>query len=329
MADIARAAGVSKQTVSRVLNGTGSTSAETVARVEGLIRRLGYRRSGVARSLATNSSLTLGLVVPALDNPYYAEVAQGAEWAAWEGGYNLFLSNVFHDPAREAAALGSFLDRGADGVILDTPGLPDAELHDLLGHFKAAVVIGRPMPVEVAGSILVDDAAGVELALKRLSRAGRRRVAFLAGPERFESSRVRSGAFVRTETARGTFAPERVLEAEATPEASCERVARALREKLPFDALVCFNDVMAAGALRALHDAGVRVPDDVAVVGHDDMPMAAWLSPPLSSLRVAKRGLGVGAVRLLLERLGGVVRPEGAVQEPELVVRGSTGPLPG
>lgn len=327
MADIARAAGVSKQTVSRVLNGTGYTSAETARRVEGIIRQLGYRRSGVARSLATNSSLTLGLVVPALDNPYYAEVAQGAEWAAWAGGYNLFLSNVFHDPAREAAALGSFLDRGADGVILDTPGLPDAELYELLGHFKAAVVMGRSMPVEVAGSILIGDAAGVELALGRLFRAGRTRPAFLAGPERFGSSRVRLGAFVRAETARGTFAPERVLEAEATPEASYARVAGALRE-VPFDALVCFNDVMAAGALRALHAAGVAVPDDVAVVGHDDMPMAAWLSPPLSSLRVAKRELGVGAVRLLLERLGGVVRPEPVVQEPELVVRESTGPLP-
>ena len=328
MADIARAAGVSKQTVSRVLNGTGSTSAETAARVEGLIRQLGYRRSGVARSLATNSSLTLGLVVPALDNPYYAEIAQGAEWAAWAGGYNLFLSNVFHDPAREAAALGSFLDRGADGVILDTPGLPDAELCGLLGHFKAAVVIGRPLPTDVAGTIVVDDAAGIELALERLARAGRQRVAFLAGPERFGSSRVRSGAFVRAETARGTFAPERVLEADSSAEASYARVAQALREKLPFDALVCFNDVMAAGALRALFDAGVAVPMDVAVVGHDDIPMAAWLGPPLSTLRVAKRDLGVSAVRLLLERLGGAVGAGPVVLTPELVVRGSTGPLP-
>lgn len=329
MADVARAAGVSKQTVSRVLNGTGYTSAETVARIEGLIRRLGYRRSGVARSLATNSSLTLGLVVPALDNPYYAEVAQGAEWAAWEGGYNLFLSNVFHDPVREAAALGSFLDRGADGVILDTPGLPDAELCGLLGYFKAAVVVGRSVPPEVAGSILVDDAAGVELALERLARAGRKKVAFLAGPERFGSSRVRSGAFVRSETERGTFAPERVLEADSSAEASHARVAQALREKLPFDALICFNDVMAAGALRALLEAEVAVPDEVAVVGHDDIPMAAWLGPPLSTLRVAKRDLGVSAVRLLLERLGGEARVGPVVLTPELVVRGSTGPLPG
>lgn len=327
MAEVARAAGVSKQTVSRVLNGTGSTSPAMVRRIEELIRDLGYRRSGVARSLATNSSLTLGLVVPALDNPYYAEVAQGAEWAAWEGGYNLFLSNVFYDPARERAALGSFLDRGADGVILDTPRLPDAELYALLGHFKAAVVMGRAAPPGVAGSITVDDTAGVELALRRLALAGRERVAFLAGPERFGSSRVRLGAFRRAETARGTYAPERVLQTEATAEASRERVARVLREGLHFDALVCFNDIMAAGALRALLEAGVTVPDDVAVVGHDDIPMAAWLGPPLSTLRVSKQGLGVRAVRLLLERLGGGARPGPVVLTPELVVRESTGPL--
>lgn len=140
----------------------------------------------------------------------------------------------------------------------------------------------------------MDDAAGVELALGRLSRARREQIAFLAGPERFGSSRVRLGAFVRAETARGTFVPERILEAESFAEASYERVARALDEKLSFDALVCFN-IMAAGALRVLYDAGVTVPGEVAVVGHDDIPMAAWLEPPLSTLRVSKRDLGVGA----------------------------------
>ncbi len=328
MADVARSAGVSKQTVSRVLNGTGHTSAETTARIERIIRELGYRPSGVARSLATNSSLTLGLVVPALDNPYYAEVAQGAEWAAWEGGYNLFLSNVFYDAAREVAALESLGDRGADGVILDTPSLPDAQLFGLLAHFKAAVVIGRWVPPEVAGSVTVDDAAGVRLALRRLVAAGRRRPAFLAGPQRFASSRVRQGAFLEFERERGAFDEALLLRADATAGASYERVTQALGSGLVFDALVCFNDVMAAGALRALYDAGIGVPETVAVVGHDDVPMAPWLHPPLSSLNIAKRDLGVTAVRLLLGRLNTPKRPPELVLQPHLTVRSSTGPLP-
>ena len=327
MADVARAAGVSKQTVSRVLNGTGHTSVATTARIERLIRDLGYRRSGVARSLATNSSLTLGLVVPALDNPYYAEIAQGAEWAAWSGGYNLFLSNVFYDAARERASLESLGDRGADGVIVDTPSLPDDELARLLSGFKAAVVIGRAVPLEVAGSLTVDDAAGVQLALRRLTAAGRTRVAFLAGPERFSSSRVRREAFVRAETARGTFSETRLFETDSSAEASYDLITRLARRGLPFDALICFNDVMAAGVLRALAEAGVRVPGAVAVIGHDDIPMSSWVHPPLSTLHVDKRALGVNAVKTLLERLNAQYRKP-VVLRPDLIVRGSTGPLP-
>ncbi len=327
MADVARAAGVSKQTVSRVLNGTGHTSVATTTRIEALIRELGYRRSGVARSLATNSSLTLGLVVPALDNPYYAEIAQGAEWAAWAEGYNLFLSNVFYDAAREAAALESLQDRGADGVIIDTPSLPDDALLELLAGFKAAVVIERRVPSEVAGSITVDDAAGVSLAVRRLAAAGRTRLAFLAGPERFGSSRVRQEAFIQAETARGTFSEARLLGADSSAEASYHLITRLARKGLPFDALICFNDVMAVGVLRALAEAGVRVPEAVAVVGHDDIPMAPWVQPPLSTLHIDKRALGVHAVKMLLERLNAQTRKP-TVLEPDLIVRGSTGPLP-
>ena len=322
MADVARAAGVSKQTVSRVLNGTGHTSAATTARIERLIRELGYRRSGVARSLATNSSLTLGLIVPILDNPYYAEIAQGAEWAAWEQGYNLFLSNAFHDAAREVAALESLQDRGADGVILDTPSLPDEALFGFLTRFKAAVVVGRTVPPEVAASIVIDDVAGIELSVRRLSAAGRTRLAFLAGPSRFGSSRVREAAFVQA-VGRGA----QVYKTDSSAEASYDLITQLARGGLPFDALVCFNDIMAAGVLRGLYDAGVAVPDEVMVVGHDDVPASAWLHPPLSTLRISKRELGLGAVRLLLGRLEGQ-SPEPLILSPELVVRGSTGPLP-
>lgn len=328
IADVARAAGVSKQTVSRVLNGTGSTSAATTARIEGLMRELDYRPSGVARSLATNSSLILGFVVPSLDNPYYAEVAQGAEWAAWENGYNLLLGNAFNDLEREGAALRSLQDRGVDGVILDTPSLPDPILEGLLAGFKAAVVVGREVSPGVAGSIMVDDSYGVELALRRLAAAGRQKIALLAAPERGASSRVRRGAFERTETARGTFQPTRILVAEATAEASYLRIQEALRDGLAFDALICFNDIMAAGALRALFEGGVAVPERVAVVGHDDILLAAWVHPPLSTLRVSKRDLGMSAVRLLLDRLQGRNQQARVTLQPELIVRASTGDLP-
>lgn len=328
IADVARAAGVSKQTVSRVLNGAGSTSAATTARIKGLMLELDYRPSRVARSLATNSSLTLGLIVPSLDNPYYAEVAQGAEWSAWESGYNLLLSNAFDDLGREEAALRSLQDRGADGVILDTPSLEDDVLWEVLRGFKAAVLIGRSAPPEVAGSITVDDAHGIGLAVQHLVAAGRERLALLSAPERFASSRVRRDAFVRVEQSRGAFDPARLLIADATAEASYKRIRLSLEEGLDFDALVCFNDMMAAGALRALYDTGVCVPERVAVLGHDDVPLAAWLHPSLSTLRVSKRDLGMSAVRLLLDRLQGRNQQTRLSLQPELVLRESTGLLP-
>lgn len=328
ISDVARAAGVSKQTVSRVLNGSGSTSAATTARINELILALGYRPSGVARSLATNSSLTLGLIVPWLNSPYYAEIAQGAEWSAWENGYNLLLSNAADDLGREEAALRSLQDRGADGVILDTPILEDDVLWDLLRGFKAAVLIGRTAPIDVAGSITVDDAYGIELAVRRLVAAGRERLALLAAPERFVSSRVRRDAFVRAEEARGAFEPARLLVVEEKAATSYERVRQALKEGLAFDALICFNDIMAAGALRALYDAEIEVPAQVAVLGHDDMPMATWLRPSLSTLRISKRDLGMSAVRLLLDRLEGRNQQTRLMLQPELVLRESTGPLP-
>jgi LacI family transcriptional regulator len=137
---------------------------------------------------------------------------------------------------------------------------------------------------------------------------------------------VRREAFVRVETARGAFTPERVLSAEATAQASYDAVGQHLEAGLFFDALLCFNDIMAAGALRALLDAGVRVPDGVAVIGHDDVPMAAWLHPPLSTLKVLERDLGVSAVRTLLDRLNGH-RQAQIVLKPELIVRTSSGIL--
>lgn len=326
MAEVARAAGVSKQTVSRVLNGTGRTSERTALRVQEVIRELGYRPSGVARSLATNSSLTVGLVVPALDNPYYADIAQGAELAAWREGYNLFLCNAFGDPERECAALRSLEDRGADAVIVDTPKLADAELFELLSHYKAAVVIGREVPLEVASSIVVDDAAGIQLALGALHASGRRAVAMLAGTDAFVSSTVRRKAFIRFERAHGLFDPARVVCSDTSAEASY-RATLQLVERTKLDALVCFNDIMAAGALKALRRLRVRVPDDVAVIGHDDVLMAEWLHPSLSTLRVAKHDLGVGAVEMLLGRLRGQEPNIRRVLKPELVVRASSGAL--
>ncbi len=324
MADVARAAGVSKQTVSRVVNGNNRTSKETAARIQKLIEELGYRPSGVARSLATNSSRTLGLIVPALNNPYYSEIAEGAEQTAWEEGYNLLLCNVLQNPEREWAALRSLEDRGADGVIVDTPQLPDSKLFELLRHYKAAVVIGRSVPSSVAGNIVVDDEAGVGLALEHLLARNRRTIAMLSATSAYASGRVRKRAFVHFLEAHEMLDMKLVVACEPNDEASFEATVQLLQKHPSINGLVCFNDIVAAGALKALRSLDVRVPDDVAVIGHDDIRMARLLNPPLTTLTVSKRDIGVNAVRMVLDRIGGYNRNTKVVLSPELVVREST-----
>lgn len=324
MADVARAAGVSKQTVSRVVNGKGETSSATEARVLQIIDDLGYRPSGVARSLVTRRTLSLGLIVPNLSNPYYSEIAQGAETAAWELGYSLFLYNVFEDPGHERAVLHTLEDRGVDGIVLDSPSLPTRQLLPLLRRQRATVLIGSEAPASVAGSIRVDDAHGIELALDHLRGGGRERSALLAGNRRYASARVRRRAFLDGLGRRGEAVDE-TLAPEHEPDAASSRAAaRDLLERRPeIDSLICFNDIVAAGALRACRDLGRRVPDDIAVIGHDDIPLADLTHPTLTTLRVSKRDLGGNAVRMLVDRLEGRNRNTEIVHRPELVIRES------
>lgn len=322
MTDIAKAAGVSKQTVSRVVNGDGRASKATTQRIQQLIEEYGYRPSGIARSLVTNSSRTLGLIVPTLSNPYYAEIAEGAEQAAWEAGYNLFLCNVLQDAGREAATLRSLEDRGADGVIVDSPRLANRQLCDLLKHHKAAVVIGRDVPAKLAGSIVVDDAAGVKLALEHFLALGRRAIAMLTPLH--DTGRVRKKAFIKYAGDAGLFDETLMVDCDTTAVGGYEETKRLLQVGTHLDALLCFNDIIAAGALKALAELHFSVPEDVAVIGHDDIAMARLLSPSLSTVMVSKRDIGANAVRMILDRLKGQNYNTQLVLRPELIAREST-----
>lgn len=325
MADVARAAGVSKQTVSRVVNGGAETSPETLRKVQAAIARLGYRPNSIARSLTTRQTYTLGLVVPDLSNPYFAEIAQGAELAAWEQGYNTFLSNIFGKLEHEEAALRSFEDRGVDGVILCSMRLPDKKLVPLLELQRAAVLINRVMPTKLAGTIKVDDAWGGKLAVEHLLSAQRRTLGVLAGPSKWPSSRARLKGFVDALEGAGLSPQdELVVNCPSRIEGAQEVAFKLLHDHPEVDGLVCFNDVVAIGALRACHALGVRVPEDVAIVGHDDISFASLVTPSLTTLRIGQQELGRNAVQMLLERIQGRNLQLEMSIKPELIIREST-----
>ncbi len=326
IADVAREAGVSRQTVSRAINDKGEISEATLLHVRAVIERLGYRPSKIARSLATHKTLTIGLVVPDIANPFFTEIARGAADAAHAAGYSLLLCTTVEDPGREAEALRALEDQSVDGVVLCSSRLPEAELAALIARQRAAVLVNRRLASPGGGGVRVDDAAGALLGVRHLLRNGRRTVAYLAGPYPIShSSRERARGYAEALAGAG-LAPDPALCLPCVPDTGGGRAAAlALLAARPDpDAFFCHNDLVGVGALQACAALGRRVPDDVAVVGSDDILLAALVSPALTTLRVDKYAIGAAATRLLLDKIRGCpADPEDVVFQPELIVRAS------
>lgn len=327
LADVAERAGVSAMTVSRVVNGRAGVGESTRERVERAVQELGYRPNVLARGLKANRSSTLGLIIPDITNPYFPEIVRGAEDVALEADYTVFLSNATEDTRREAAALRTLEERRVDGVIACSPRLSTSELHALLRRHAAAVVINRPTPINVAGSIRLDHEHGMRAALKHLHVLGRYRIGVLAGPERSHAGRERVQGIRTAARELGLDVPtDRFLPVAPTVDGGASGTSELLERHPNLDALVCFNDLVAAGALQACAAIGRRVPDDVAVVGYDDIAFARMFHPALTTLHVPKYDIGVNAMRILLDRIEGRNRHAEVILRPELVVRASTDP---
>jgi LacI family transcriptional regulator len=327
IADVAREAEVSQQTVSRAINDKGEISASTRQRVLEVIERLGYRPSGIARGLVTHRTLTIGLVVPDIANPFFAEIARGAEEAAHTAGYSLFLCNTIEDPRREADVLRTLEGQRVDGIVLCSSRLSDDRLTELAACYPAMVLVNRKLAQDQAAvsTVRVDDASGARLAVRHLHGSGRRAVAFLAGPPSSQSGRERARGYAAALTEAGLL-PDPALSVSCSPyfEGGREAARVLLVARPDVDAFLCYNDLVAVGALQACSALGRRVPEDVAIVGCDDIPLAGLVTPPLTTLRVDQRSIGTAAVELLLERINGRAPDRGEiVLQPELVIRAS------
>ena len=330
LADVAGEAGVSVMTVSRVVNDRPGVGPATRRKVRDAIRLLGYRPNIVARGLKAARSHTLGLLVPDITNPYFPDIVRGAEDVAFEAGYTVLLNNVIEDVEREAAALLAFEDRRVEGVIACSPRLPEDRLHELLRRHEAAVVVNRRAPPVVAGSVRVDHEVGGRSIVRHVLASGARRLGLLAGPPDSAAGQERRTGIERELAGHDVDLPlNRILPGRPTLEGGTSAAHELLDRAPDVDALICFNDLVAAGALQALTERGLRVPDDVAVVGYDDIAFARMFTPPLTTLRVPTYELGAEAMRMLLARMQGRQRSVGIVVQPELIVRGSTRPVPG
>ncbi|HEY86190.1 MAG TPA: LacI family transcriptional regulator [Chloroflexi bacterium] len=324
IADVAKKAGVSTMTVSRAINNKGEITEATRQKVLQVAAELSYRPSRIARSLVTRKTMQIGLVVPDITNPFFSQIALGAQNAAWEAGYNLLLLNTMEDLEREEAILDLLEESQVDGVILCSPRLLEAQLENQLTKQAATVLINRPIASEVVGLIHIADEAGAAQAVKHLISGGRRRIAMLNGPPRsFSGQNRQKGYLAALKQAGLPLDPTLQSPCDPTPEGGLTAGAALLKERPEVDALFCYNDLVAVGALQACAALGKRVPQDVAIVGVDDIPVASLISPRLTTLKTPKYEIGLTAVELLLQRLQGQNKQSVKFFEQQLVVRKS------
>jgi LacI family transcriptional regulator len=327
IADVAEYAGVTKTTVSRVLNNKGEISNETRQKVLKAVEELGYRRSRIARGLATDQTFLLGLIVPSIANEFFTEIARGAEDTAWENDYKILLCNTEGDWDREEGMFLFLEDIQVDGIVVCAPRLPEERLLPLVEQFQNVVVVnGQGIAWhELAGAMETDDAGGMAQAVNHLLASGRRHLTYLGGPLDARVSTERYHGFVNALQAVGyALDPDwRTTCHPANLEGGYECFRELMNAHPDIDGVVCFNDLVAAGAIKACVELGIAVPDDVAITGCDDIQLASLVRPSLTTLQTPKQELGAQAVHMLLERIGDQRNQEPVIIKQKLIIRES------
>jgi LacI family transcriptional regulator len=331
--DVAERAGVSVGTVSNVLNRPDRVSEAVVGRVQEAIRELGYVRNDAARQLRAGRSSSIGLVVLDARNPFFTDVARGAEDAAAEHGVAVLLGDSDEKPEREAAYLDLFEEQRVRGVLVSPLGDIGERLQRLRALGTPVVLVDRIAEDASLSSVSVDDVAGGRTAVAHLLATGRRRIAFVGGPLALRQVADRlAGAREAVATVPG--AELEVLEGAALSVLEGRRMGEQLIARPAAqrpDAVFTANDLLAVGLLQALVMRGAaRVPDDIAIIGFDDIDFAAATVVPLSSIRQPSRLIGQTALGILLEESDDPeLAPRQVVFQPELVIRDSTAPRSG
>jgi LacI family transcriptional regulator len=327
IADVAAKAGVSTATVSRVLSGLGRASEATQARVLEAARDLGYRPSEVARSLKRRSTQTIGLIITDIENPYFPQLVRSVEDAARAAGYTVLLCNAADDPDREAAYLELLADRRVDGLVIAASSLGARHGDWLTAPPIPVVLVNTAAPDADLPSIMSDNEGGARMITEHLLQLGHRRFGYLMPPPRNVDAPERLAGVRRALRQAGVDADAlHIARGEALVWGG-EVAANELLDRVPeTTAFVAYNDLMAIGALRALRQRERHVPGDASVVGFDDVALAAYVDPPLTTISQRTDEMGRWAVERLIGDDGS--GPSSVRLPVDLRVRGSSGPVP-
>jgi DNA-binding LacI/PurR family transcriptional regulator len=323
--DIARMAQVSHSTVSRALRESPLVNAKTAEKIRRIAAESGFRASAVARSLATRRTHTIGVVVTNIADPFVAEVVSGIEEEAIAHDYSVFLANCNADPERELKVVQSFEDRRVDGIVV-TASRVGALYASVLEQMQIPIVLlNNQHPSRFAHSVLIENLEASRRAVRLLVELGHRRIAYIGDRFGYGSDSERfSGYRSALDEADIPFQPELFVHGDGKAEGGAAAVEKLLAALQPPTAIFCYNDMTAIGALKAIRAHGLTSPGDISLVGFDDLPLALYMDPPLTTVRQPKHEMGRLAMQLLLKLIAGSEAEQNIKVSGELIVRQST-----
>lgn len=325
--DVAERAGVHPATASRALdpNLPGRITEATTQRVREAAEALGYRADPAARSLRTRRSGTVGVVIPDLTNPVLAPIVRSIEETLLEYGLACLVTDTDNREDRETALVAELEARRCEGLIIATAGRHSPAMSRLADTGTPAVLVTREPDGSRLPYVGADDAGGVTSAVEHLAGLGHRRIGHLAGPDHLSTTHIRVYAFREACVAAGIETASIAHGSGFTIEGGVESMRTLLDDTPGITAVVAGNDMMALGAYDVMAERGVRCPDDISVVGHNDMPFMSRVDPPLTTVAIPQSEIGVTAAHMLLElRAGRLPEPPRRLIPTRLVVRGST-----
>jgi DNA-binding LacI/PurR family transcriptional regulator len=324
--DVARLAGVSTATVSRALNETGKIAPATRAAIDAAVAQLGYEPNRIARSLVTRSTQTIALLLPDIANPFYAALVSGIQHAALSRDYTMLLCTTEGDPEREEQYLNLLRAKRVDGALVDGLVLPPDRIARFVQDGFPIVCLDRDIDSSSIPVVQVDNRLGGRIATEHLISLGHTRIAHVSGAIALRISDDRFAGYREALTGAGIQTDQRlVAHGHFTEEGGYRAATALLRSGVPFTAVFAGNDLSAIGAVTALVEHGRRVPQDVSVVGFDDLRLAAFTPPPLTTIRQPAAEIARRATGILMDLTHG--RPVERMRHllpPELVVRAST-----
>ena len=328
--EVAKEAGVSVGTVSNAINNLPSVSVENRRKVNDAIKKLKYRPNNAARTLKTNISKSIGLIIPDITNPFYPEVARGIEDAAKKYGYTVFLCNEDRNAHKEREYLRVLMEKNVDGIVIVKPYISIEEIREVQERCNIVVVDMGDEVIPECDQVNIDDYGGSMQAMKFLYENGHKRIAFISGLLECKGGMQRQKAYIDFLRSKDIKVDELLIKRGSYDWHSGYRCTlELLRQIDPPTAIFAANDVMAIGALKAVRDRKLAVPADISIVGSDDIDMASFCSPQLTTIIRPKYEIGAASIELLMKRLGANSTADDEKRvitlKTELIVRESVG----